>query len=774
MTWISATDPLALVAIQAGQVPTPQSERGAAADSKLDTQQVAMQIGEPVPIVFARRRNNKGGIFISPKATEARFENSASNEVRAYYHLVVSEGQIDSIAVKDVFQRACRVGTHTQTYNRRAGTWTPENDIVQRTGYTLPEAPYYCGTVGAYPRMTTLSFRSGYIPDGFDQWNRQVHLFIRGGMHVLRFEDDVEGASDSFADLTRWLLSNSGRVPDDLIDLDALEDADLFLRVNGFTCNCYLTQSRNLVDFLSEWGPYFLLGQSNNNGKKGLRPILPVTAAGAIDTGIITPAYAFTEESILPGSFEIQYVSLADRQPFVAQMTWRQELGDDFGIIRTAEVRIAGTAEVGPYESHDLSEFCTNEAHAVKVGAYLVAKRYYTTHTVRFAVKPGDHTSLLTPGDIIRVRMLRRATGSQLGYHDYLYQVERITKTLAGDVSYECTHFPVDNEGRSLIAQSVNQATGSGILLASIKTGVSCDVNSSSDNTVPAEEFTEPVYTEDTNPYDTDIPGFDEGLQDNGSLASGGEGSGGDGATPGDSIGPYQGGAGGGGGDAGETGEPEIGDTLSTGATVGDGCAYTVAWYSVDPQTGATILRKSKTITGSGQINETNYTVAQEDEGLQIFSTSFKTCLNDPEPEATQTDYGKVKPTSPAKVYKYFRFNGTQTARGKGTSTLQTSWYATEWYYGAIQNKDSILDWGTSAESKVTDFVTPPGCVVTYSPYPIIRTKGLVATTVFSQVGVRADGCYGEPIYGSDNSLKSIKGKWEFSDDKSTIAATIG
>jgi hypothetical protein len=72
-----------------------------------------------------------------------------------------------------------------------------------------------------------------------------------------------------------------------------------------------------------------------------------------------------------------------------------------------------------------------------------------------------------------------------------LYQVERITKTLAGDVSYEATHFPIDDQGRSLIALDVAAAVGTGIILPSGRTGVSCDVNSSSDNTIPAETFTD-------------------------------------------------------------------------------------------------------------------------------------------------------------------------------------------------------------------------------------------------------------------------------------------
>lgn len=538
MSWIKAADPLALVAIRAGRIGTPSREDGAAGGGSLDTQQRAVELGEPVPIVFGRRRNGAGGIFISPGATEARFENDTSNAVTAFYHLVLSEGEIDSIAVRDVFQRSCRVGSHTQTYNRRAGTWAPGNFIVQRAGYDKPECSYYCGSVGTYPNMSTLSFQVT-IPDGFDQWNRQVHLFIRGGMHVTRLYDSTVGPSDNFADLVQWMLS-SRKVPSSLVDTTALSSAATFLEVNGFTCNCWLTESRNYADLLAEWAPYFLLGESNNAGKRGLRPLLPTNGDGTINTGVIDWEYIFTEDTILPGSLEIEYTSLADRQPFVVQLTWRQELDDDMAIIRTAEVRYAGTAESGPYESHDLSAFCTREDHAVKVGAYILAKRTYTTHTIRFAARPQAHNRILVPGDIIRVKMGRQASTAGTSYHDYLYQVERITKTLAGDVAYECVHFPIGTNGKSLVAADVAAATGTGILLTSYKTGVGCDVNSSSDTTIPSEEYIVPGDLNDPPDESGTNPAIDAGAEvtlPSGSIVTPGSPGDGGGSGPGDDSG---------------------------------------------------------------------------------------------------------------------------------------------------------------------------------------------------------------------------------------------
>lgn len=480
---------LRLVSIRSGLVQPQPQETGAEASSSLDTQQRAVEIGEPVPIVFGRWRNGVGGgVFISPVATEARFENDSNNNVTAYYHLAISEGEIDGIQVRDVYQRSCRVGTHTQTYSRRAGTWVPGNFIVQRPEKEKPECPTHCGSIGTYPGISTLSFNVT-IPDGFDQWNRQVHLFIRGGMHVTRLYDSTVGPSDNFADLVLWMLSNNGRVPSTLIDTAALSSAATFLEVNGLTCNCWLTESRNYADLLADWAPMFLLYESSNEGKRGLRPLLPVNGDGTINTGVIDWEYIFTENTILPGTFEIEYSSLSDRLPFVVQIMWRQELGYDAAIIRTAEVRYAGTTESGPYESHDMSAFCTQENHAVKVGAYILARRTHSTHTIRFSARPQSHNRSLTVGDIVRVKLARMATAAAPSYHDHLYQIERITKTLAGDVSYECSHFPIDEQGRSVIAVEVDAAQGDGVLLSGNRTGVSCDDGDRWNNETVPDEF---------------------------------------------------------------------------------------------------------------------------------------------------------------------------------------------------------------------------------------------------------------------------------------------
>jgi hypothetical protein len=490
---IIGSDPLAFLTALGGVVGTPLTEGGASGADNLDQKQRSAVIGEPIPIVFCRRTGGTGGVLISPPATEARFEDDASSNITASYHLVLSEGVIDSIQVRDVFQRSCRVGSFTQTYDRRAGTFVAGNFISNTPNL---EAPGYCGTGGTYEGLSTMAF-SVTIPAGFDQWNRQVHCFIRGGIYVTRLLDNVSGPSNNVADLLLYLLRNSSRVPEAMIDTaTSFLAAATFTNTNGFWFNGVVSESTNLRDWISGTLRYFLLRQARIGGKEALKPLVPTNANGTIKTTAVSWVFTFTERHIIPDSFEITYTPLADRKPFCAVMLWRQQ--DDLGIpvMRTTEVRYTGAAVDGPYEQHDLSGFCSTENHAVKVGAYIISKRRHVSHRLRLGVKPDAFNSTLGAGDLVRVRLERIASTGADSVHDYLYEVDRIGKSIGGEVQLDLTHFPVDANLASVVALEVNAATGSGLLLPTGLSGITCDVNSSGDTSVPAETFTEGVFSE--------------------------------------------------------------------------------------------------------------------------------------------------------------------------------------------------------------------------------------------------------------------------------------
>jgi hypothetical protein len=503
---IISSDPLAFLTAQGGVVGTPLTEAGASGADNLDQKQRGAVIGEPIPIVFCRRTGGSGGVLISPPATEARFSDDASSNITASYHLVLSEGQIDSIQVRDVFQRACRVGSFTQTYDRRAGTFVAGNFIDNTPNL---EAPTYCGTSGTYDGLSTMAF-SITIPAGFDQWNRQVHCFIRGGINVTRLLDSVTGPSNNVADLLLYLLRNSSRVPNAMIDTaTSFLAAATFTNANGFWFNGVVSKSTNLRDWISTTLQYFLLRQTRIGGKEALKPLVPTNNDGTIQTTTVSWVFTFTQQHI--SDFEITYTPLADRKPFCATVLWRQQ--DDLGIpvMRTAEVRYTGTAVDGPYEQHDLSGFCSTENHAVKVGAYILSKRRHVTHRLQLGVKPDAYNPTVAAGDLVRVRLERVASTGASSVHDYLYEVDRIGMAITGEVQLDLTHFPVDSNLASVVAQEVNAATGSGLLLPTGLSGITCDVNSSTDTSVPAETFTDETFSD----YGNNIGELDEsGLGD--------------------------------------------------------------------------------------------------------------------------------------------------------------------------------------------------------------------------------------------------------------------
>jgi len=539
---LSISDPLELLPYLTGVINKPLKEQAAESSQQLDTRQVAVVIGEPIPIVFCRRLNDNGGVWVSPGATEGRFESNANNDLTVSYQLVLSEGQLPQIPLNDLYQSTCKIGIWYQTYNRRAGTWLPGSalfnlsalvDTVQFSfdapgtatptwynatknqyggwdfiyngqqhyypgsltpgpggpvlqtrrvtadTFVIQDTPVHCGTSGTYANLTTLSFQYTY-PNGNDKWDRQVHAFVRNGMQVTRILDNVLGPSNNIVDLSLYLIRQSSRFPESLIDTTAMSLAANFTNTNSFLYNGEFKKSSNLEDWLQDISSKFLLRVTDKNGKKGFRPLVPINNDYTIKTTAVTWVFGFTEEHIIPDGFEIEYIPLSERKPLCALMMWRQQPDTDIGIARSTEVRFTGEALNGPFEQYDLSEFCTTENHAVKVGAYYVARRKYITHSLRIRVKPDAYNSTLALGDIVRVKLRRETTADNTTYHDYLYEVERITKTTSGVVELDLMHFPVDSQNRSLVALAVNEAVGAGYLLPSGRVDFSCNLNTSS------------------------------------------------------------------------------------------------------------------------------------------------------------------------------------------------------------------------------------------------------------------------------------------------------
>ena len=663
---IRISDPLFLLSAQTGLSATELVAGAASGNPDLEKPQEALKTGEPIPILFARRRNSNGGVMVQPKMTEAFFSNTIVEKdistdggtvvakvpferIQLKYLLVLSEGDLPQIQIRDLFHGTCRHGTFNQVFDGRAGTWNPGNDMYDfftftaslnasnvyafdistlttgqsvnfpdgtryyyrssdSTTYQLKRKehgfPVFCGTSGSYSGLTTLSFERTFDDVDSETLRKTLNVFVREGLQVTRLVDSTLGPSDNYVDLVKYLFQTNSRLADDLIDSTALTTAAKFVDANTFLFNGAITQSQNLLDWLQDTSVNFLVRVTNTNGKFGMQPRLPYNTDHTIKTTQVTPEFTFTEQHVVEGGFEIEYISLEDREPVCFVVQWRQQPEANFGLVRTVEVRYTGEATSGPFVNIDMSNYCTNEDHAVKVGTFRLAQRKFITHHLRLTVREQSYNSTLVVGDLVRVRLRRETSEGAIEYHDKLYEINRIEKTFASTITYDLTHFPIDSQGRSIVARQVAAASGAGNTIDVGRSDFDCDENSSTDTTLIGTSSggggTAPS-TGDTGfnistPSDTDSPY--PGGEDNPDDPL-------DASEPQRTISGY-------------SGTPGTGDTLS----FDPGCADPlIKWYKININTN------DVTFIGSGISATLEVTEALQTEGVRVYAEG---CCPDP------------------------------------------------------------------------------------------------------------------------------------------------
>ena len=250
------------------------------------------------------------------------------------------------------------------------------------------------------------------------------------------------------------------------------------------------------------------------NGKFTVEPALPTNSDGTLNTGAVPVAALFTAGNIIEDSFAVQYLTSEERQDIRAVMTYREGAKNQLPESRSMLVSWADdTANQAKTESYDLSQFCTYKEQAFLTARYLMSTKRRITHTVSFRTTPEG--LYLSPGSYIRVVTKTSpnisyangsvsATGEVTSFGDELagtysifayrpgdqdvrdttititsgqtsdtslfgalfsvkdtqttcnvYQVDQLTMDEDGLVEILASHFPCDNQHRSLIVQDV-------------------------------------------------------------------------------------------------------------------------------------------------------------------------------------------------------------------------------------------------------------------------------------------------------------------------------
>lgn len=328
--------------------------------------------------------------------------------------------------------------------------WVNGDPGIPPTPDTVSDLPLYPGSGGTYAGMSCLAASATYLDDsGAYTYRQQVRCFVRSGIQVESVVTGATGASNLFPDLAWYLLRKAHPNETGLIDKASFKSAAEFCEKNGLLFNGVLASSVNLRDYLVRTSKLFLLSFIQEQGTFRLVPLLPVRADYSFDTGVINPAFTFTADDIVAGSFSRTYVEGGDRQPFCALVNWRSQREAVFGVNKSTEVRFSGTAPDGPFEQYDLTEFCVDQEHAVLVAKYILSFRKHVTHTVTFALN--SNQLALAPMSIIRINLSLDTSDGDRYVDSTLYMVDAIQEGPDGSVSIEATHFPVNDSDQSLV-----------------------------------------------------------------------------------------------------------------------------------------------------------------------------------------------------------------------------------------------------------------------------------------------------------------------------------
>jgi hypothetical protein len=241
---------------------------------------------------------------------------------------------------------------------------------------------------------------------------------------------------------------------DDQIDKESLVVAAKMNQQYAMYYNGLLQTTNSLAEWMTRTAPYFLLTPRQINGRYGLAPVAPLNGNHELSREPITPVLVVGHDEIVQGSYRRRYISNKDRRPICLVMVYRDQPQEAVGQTVTVEVRYPGSALSGPFEQHDLTEFCCRPEHCIYAARYILAKRRYTTHTCSLSINRKGKA--INPGDIIQVN-LNLSTSDGAGVTDQImYQVESVGEGQMGTVLLDLIHFPVDQSGVSMIAKEVH------------------------------------------------------------------------------------------------------------------------------------------------------------------------------------------------------------------------------------------------------------------------------------------------------------------------------
>jgi len=308
-------------------------------------------------------------------------------------------------------------------------------------------------------------FPGGAVPADL----RQVYVYYDEGVLVTKYSAGLSGgsyttgSSNQFVDLALHLFSMIKRSSDSIaelaqpVKLSNIQAIGTFCSTYNMFFNGVLDQPYNLIEYISEISPFFLLAFLSNGGRYEFSPLLPVNGSNAVDVTALTPSATFDETDILAGTYTKNYTPAEERRDLIINVTYRNVTPKFIASPVGVMVRFSGTADDAPVVNFDMSEFCATKSHATRFAKYELARRKHSTHTIQF--ETALDTNGLKATDIIKVQRQRTNNiGDDRTETDH-YQITLVSHSTDGTTLFEAMHFPLNASSIATISNEVINGT---------------------------------------------------------------------------------------------------------------------------------------------------------------------------------------------------------------------------------------------------------------------------------------------------------------------------
>lgn len=300
------------------------------------------------------------------------------------------------------------------------------NEIIQDS----PDYPYMAMAV-----MNLRGFK-GMTSAG------QLSIYYDNGADITLLETGTTGPSNMFPELANYLLTTfpggTGAVAATSIDTASFLKAITFTRAKGLFFDGVVEEKQGAFEFIAEYAKYFLLNFGMNQGKYAFTIATQDSSTG---TATAAATQVLTLEDIVADSYQVEYVTLQDREEAIVNVTYRFQEQYMLGEPRTVSVAPANYTGSNII-SYDLADFCTTENHAITYAKYVLATRLEQTHTVSFTTFLGRID--VSPGRLFTFNFTVNASTGKTYTNTSQYQVVSASYRADGLIDVTATVMPTN------------------------------------------------------------------------------------------------------------------------------------------------------------------------------------------------------------------------------------------------------------------------------------------------------------------------------------------